>query len=338
MIVDPRRRTAFHEAGHAVLSAAINDKPHHVSIRSAHGTLGRTGQKMFAQPTSLAQVYLAGFAAEHILTGRRPRQYNIETGLAILAHTDPTLISTFEGIEVSDGYGAVLHLLRTGVRPAEAELRREVDRFYEITRESVSAVWPAVKAVAGALLVHEELDREALDEVMGDAAIYLPVFTVQRAHGLLRPARPAPTAVVTDEKLVEAGMKPTAKVTKRRPAATHKPPGDSDPRTKALLRALRTYPKLAPVVVAYEKQAGEPGRKFGKNGLKTKGGKLFALFTQGTLVVKLPNERVAALVAQGVGKPFDPGHGRLMKGWLTIASAKASWVELTKEAHEFVES
>jgi len=115
---DPRRRTAYHEAGHAVLSAAINDKPDQVSIRAAHGTLGRNGLKMFARPTSLTQVYLAGFAAEHLLTGRLPRQYNIETGLAILAHTDPALISTFDGIEASDGYGAVQHLLRTGVRPA----------------------------------------------------------------------------------------------------------------------------------------------------------------------------------------------------------------------------
>jgi hypothetical protein len=157
MRVDPRKRTAYHEAGHAVLSAAINDKPRHVSIRAAHGTLGRTGQKMLARPTSLVQVYLAGFAAEHILTARRPRQYNIETGLAILAHTDPALISTFEGIEASDGYGAILHLLRTGVRPAEEELRREVDRFYEIARALLSAVWPSVKALARPLLVHEKL-------------------------------------------------------------------------------------------------------------------------------------------------------------------------------------
>ena len=173
-----------------MLSAPINDKPHHVSIRAAHGTLGRTGQKMFARPTSLAQVYLAGFAAEHLLTGRRPRQYNIETGLAILAHTDPTLTSTFEGIEAWDGYGAVLHLLKTGVRPAEEDLRQEVDRFFEITRASVAAVWPSVKALAKALLVHDEFDREGLDEVIGDADIYLPVFAVQRAHGLLPTSAP----------------------------------------------------------------------------------------------------------------------------------------------------
>jgi hypothetical protein len=187
---DPRRRTAYHEAGHAVLGAAINDKPHHVSIRAAHGTLGRTEQKMFARPTSLTQVYLAGFAAEHLLIGRRPLAYNIETGLAILAHTDPDLISTFEGIEASDGYGAILHLLRTGVRPDEDELRHEVDRFYEITRKSVSVVWPSVKALAGALLEHEELDGDGLDEALDEADIYAPVFAVQRTHGLLEKSAP----------------------------------------------------------------------------------------------------------------------------------------------------
>ena len=40
--VSPRTRTAYHEAGHAVLRAAINDKPTHVSIRAAHGTLARS--------------------------------------------------------------------------------------------------------------------------------------------------------------------------------------------------------------------------------------------------------------------------------------------------------
>jgi hypothetical protein len=103
-----------------------------------------------------------------------------------------------------------------------------------------------------------------------------------------------------------------------------------------LLKALRRIPTLVPIIDAYEKQAGEGGGKFGKNGLKTGGGKLFALFTQDTLVVKLPKERVAALVEQGVGKPFDPGHGRLMKEWLTVTSTKASWLELAKEAFAFV--
>ncbi len=111
-----------------------------------------------------------------------------------------------------------------------------------------------------------------------------------------------------------------------------------DARIGALLKALRRTPTLAPVVDAYEKQADLARNKFGKNGLKTRAGKLFALFTQGTLVVKLPMQRVAALVEEGIGKPFDPGHGRLMKEWLTVTDPKASWIDLTKEAFAFVDS
>jgi hypothetical protein len=115
------------------------------------------------------------------------------------------------------------------------------------------------------------------------------------------------------------------------------PPTESDPRQRRLLDQLRADAKLVPVVAAYEKEATTPGREFGRNGLKTSAGKLFALFTQGTLVVKLPRERVAALVADGIGQPFDPGHGRLMKEWLTVRSPKASWVQLAREAFAFVE-
>jgi hypothetical protein len=67
----------------------------------------------------------------------------------------------------------------------EEELRQEVDRFYEIARASVSVVWPSVKALAEAVLVHEEVDRDGLDEALGDGDIYSPVFAVQQAHGLL---------------------------------------------------------------------------------------------------------------------------------------------------------
>jgi ATP-dependent Zn protease len=181
--IDPQARTAFHEAGHAVLSAAINDKPDHVSIRGEHGTLGRSSQKMFARPTSLAQVYLAGFAAEHIATGRRPKQYDIETGLGILAVTDPALTEAFEGVPTSDGFGAVEQVLRTGVRAVEGELRGEVDRLYELARKSLSAVWPAVTSVAEALLVHEEIDRDGIERAIGDKDIYTPVIAIQCAHG-----------------------------------------------------------------------------------------------------------------------------------------------------------
>ena len=111
---------------------------------------------------------------------------------------------------------------------------------------------------------------------------------------------------------------------------------EPDPRIAKLVEVFRADPKLRAVAETFDASSasGQP-RKFGSNGLKVDG-KLFALFTQGTLVVKLPKERVAALVAKGDGKPFDPGHGRLMKEWLTVASPKLSWSALAKEAHAFV--
>ena len=111
---------------------------------------------------------------------------------------------------------------------------------------------------------------------------------------------------------------------------------EPDPRIAKLVEVFRADPKLRAVAETFDASSasGQP-RKFGSNGLKVDG-KLFALFTQGTLVVKLPKERVAALVAKGDGKPFDPGHGRLMKEWLTVVSPKLSWSALAKEAHAFV--
>jgi len=38
----------------------------------------------------------------------------------------------------------------------------------------------------------------------------------------------------------------------------------------------------------------------------------------------------------GVGKPFDPGHGRLMKGWLTVVNRQTPWLDLAQEALLFV--
>ena len=183
--IDPRTRTAYHEAGHAVLSAAINDTPRHVSIRADGSTLGRSGARMSARPTSLAQVHLGGFAAEHLLTGRRPRQLDQEVGFAILSAADRQLREAFAGSEHHDGYRAVREVLRMGVPAEDDEIKRDVERLYEIARESLSAVWPAVKALAEALLSHEELDRVGVEGVLEPFALFTTVLAVQQAHGLL---------------------------------------------------------------------------------------------------------------------------------------------------------
>ena len=53
-------------------------------------------------------------------------------------------------------------------------------------------------------------------------------------------------------------------------------------------------------------------------------------------VVKLPRERVDELVRLGIGEYFDPGHGRLMKEWVALDGHHSLWVNLAKEARDYV--
>ena len=106
---------------------------------------------------------------------------------------------------------------------------------------------------------------------------------------------------------------------------------------KTTNRALDTDdPKFQPVIDAL---AGDRhvtrGRMFGSTGLKVNG-KVFAMLVKGKFVAKLPGERVDQLVASGAGAYFDPGHGRLMKEWVTLAGAEDQWIDLAKEARCFV--
>jgi hypothetical protein len=121
----------------------------------------------------------------HIARSGLPGWVGVEVGLGVIAHLDRQLVDTIEGVDATDGYGAVHQVLRSGVREVEDEIRTEVERLYGVARESVRAVWPSVRAVAEALLEREELNRATLDDVLGDADIFTPVFAVQQAHGLL---------------------------------------------------------------------------------------------------------------------------------------------------------
>ena len=99
-------------------------------------------------------------------------------------------------------------------------------------------------------------------------------------------------------------------------------------------------PAYAKVVKAFarDKDVTPPkgGTGFGASALKV-GGKIFAMMSsRDKFVVKLPQERVDALVTARKGAYFDPGHGRLMKEWLEMRSGQALWVGLAKEARAFV--
>ena len=66
-------------------------------------------------------------------------------------------------------------------------------------------------------------------------------------------------------------------------------------------------------------------------------GKIFAMLIGDELVVKLPRDRVDELIVSGVGRRFDPGHGRLLKEWATVpATASRRWAGLVEEALVFV--
>lgn len=84
---------------------------------------------------------------------------------------------------------------------------------------------------------------------------------------------------------------------------------------------------------------GSPaGKGFGASALKIDD-RIFAMLVQGKFVIKLPRQRVDALVASGDGKRFDSGQGRPMEEWVAIEPASdLEWLTLAREARTFVAS
>src|SRR5437868_5681489 len=88
-------------------------------------------------------------------------------------------------------------------------------------------------------------------------------------------------------------------------------------------------PAFAPIVAAFaEDGAVSRKRMFSSGNVLTVNGKIFAMLTKGQLVVKLPRARVQEIVGSGHGEPFDPGHGRLMKEWVSVGAEAGDWIAL----------
>lgn len=110
-------------------------------------------------------------------------------------------------------------------------------------------------------------------------------------------------------------------------------PATPEERFAALVAAFRDQPDVTFPNGPHTKKG------FGSSELKVHN-KIFAMLAQGRLVVKLPRQRVDALVASGDGERFDPRRdGRLMKEWLALApTSDREWLPLAQEALEFVAS
>ena len=76
-------------------------------------------------------------------------------------------------------------------------------------------------------------------------------------------------------------------------------------------------------------------RGFGSKALRV-GGQIFAMESMGRLVVKLPPDRVVALLDSGDGQPFTAGKAKWLREWvsLPLTHRDAEWV--AREAYEFV--
>jgi len=79
------------------------------------------------------------------------------------------------------------------------------------------------------------------------------------------------------------------------------------------------------------------GKGFGSSGQLKVHGRIFAMLVRDALVLKLPRERVDALIVAGEGTRFDAGKGKPMREWFVLSPTSTKrWLALAEEALDFV--
>ena len=104
------------------------------------------------------------------------------------------------------------------------------------------------------------------------------------------------------------------------------------------MAAMTPDQRYAQIVEVFLRRPGitQQGRGFGSAALKVRGKMFATLSPAGAFVVKLPRQRVDALVAGGQGRRFEPGPDRVMTEWLELCAASdQDWTSLAEEALAF---
>lgn len=145
---DQRTKTAYHEAGHAVIAIVVGRSVNKVSIIPGGNKLGvckmGKGRKKASQDMLEAEllILLAGMAAE----ARKSGQYNMQGASQDLRAAEKLALS------------------RAGnPRQAEKILKRALDKVHHLFDQPVT--WNAAKSIANALLENESISGREADHL-----------------------------------------------------------------------------------------------------------------------------------------------------------------------------
>ena len=174
-----RRVTAFHEAGHALITRIIAPE-HKVSrVTIIPSTKGAGGFIMSIPPDRMyykkidmensIKIALAGRAAEEIVFGEK----NITTGASNdLEKATQILMDMITRFGMGKGSGLLSYnvLFNNGIRQVEDEIIREsrdiMNSYYTAVRNILVQNKPILEAVAMALLEKETLNEYELDQII----------------------------------------------------------------------------------------------------------------------------------------------------------------------------
>ncbi len=174
-----RRVTAFHEAGHALITRIIAPE-HKVSrVTIIPSTKGAGGFSMSIPPDRMyykkidmensIKIALAGRAAEEIVFGEK----NITTGASNdLEKATQILMDMITRFGMGKGSGLLSYnvLFNNGIRQVEDEIIREsrdiMNSYYTAVRNILVQNKPILEAVAMALLEKETLNEYELDQII----------------------------------------------------------------------------------------------------------------------------------------------------------------------------